>query len=158
MFTNNDYKEYFEQIARVERAMIYDLQDLVLIMKDGKNKKILENITDDEVRHYSYILKIFNSFLFENVSEKRQHVRTHSLGRVVLENIKNKDIIKGHCVDISDGGVRIETDKKIDVNDKFNLEIGLYNNSDKIKCLGRLVWVKEIENEGCIGGIEFIKK
>ncbi|MDO8663087.1 MAG: PilZ domain-containing protein [Candidatus Omnitrophota bacterium] len=144
MFSKDDYKEYFQQIAGVERLMIYNVQDLLILLDDQELKYTLRNVASDESRHYGYIKEIFDSILFQDEAEKRRFIRIHSLGRVKIK-IKGKDgFIEAYCVNISPGGICIESNQKINPQDTLELWVDFFNGREPGHHFGTLLWRAEI--------------
>lgn len=153
MFTKEDYKEYFEQIARCERDMLFAVQDALLLIKDENIRSTIERVARAEVRHYSYIKGICDSLLLTNETEKRQHDRKYLLGTVLIRSSQGE--IRGKCMDISESGVRVECDKSIPVGDNLELHIDLYEEKEKLRRSGKIVWLKQVNPSCYIGGVQF---
>ncbi len=153
MFTKEDYGEYFEQISRCERAMRFAGQELLLLIKDEKVRSIIERLVRDEVRHYSYIKGILDSLLLKNEIEKRKHDRKHILGTVLIRTESGETQCR--CIDVSEGGARIECDKSMSLGDNLELRIDLYGDKEGLRRSGELIWLKEVTPNCYIGGIQF---
>lgn len=153
MFTKEDYKEYFEQIGRLERAMIFIGEDLLQLLEDAKIRSIIDNLVRDESRHYAYIKSIFNSLLLADETDKRKYMREHSLGIVLISNKQGS--VNARCIDISKGGIKIETDQAIYAGDNFKFHISLYGKKEEEMRSGKLIWVKKIDAGCYVGGVQF---
>ena len=51
MFNDKDYKDYFEEIRRVEIMMLGRAKDMATHFKDEADLKLIEVWRNDEVRH-----------------------------------------------------------------------------------------------------------
>jgi len=153
MFTKEDYQEYFEQMASMERTMIYCLKEDLLLLEDYDLRNKLEEIAKDEMRHYLYIMEIFDSILFHEEAEKRKFFREHALGRVKIKQTGKDVIIEGYCYNISQGGIGVEFNKKFDLGGELELWIDLYDKPGAMHCHGRLSWCVEVDPNLSLGKI-----
>lgn len=155
MFTKEDYKKYFEQIARLERLMIYLVRDILLLIEDEELRKVLGKIADDEVRHYEYVKQLFDDCLLSTELEKRQFIRSHSLGRVKAK-ISGKDIVfDAYCVNISQTGICIEFKGKEVPEGDLELWIEVFDKQEPQHHFGRIVWSAQIDPELSMGKIDY---
>jgi len=53
MFTKDDFRKYFGQLARMERKMIYGVHELAGEIDDSALKKTLHDIGEREIKHYN---------------------------------------------------------------------------------------------------------
>ncbi len=155
MFTRGDYKEYFSSILEKERDMIFSVADIRSSISDEEALKILEIIINDEIKHYSYVAGLFENLLLQGKVEKRKFRRQHSLGDAWVRDLKTKEEIKARCVNVSEGGICIESDKPLEVGNLFEVAIEFYDGSEPVRRVGKLVWYKEVIAKLNIGGIEF---
>jgi len=145
MFSKDDYKEYFEQIAALERFMLYNLQDLLILLDDQELKYTLRNVASDEAKHYGYIKEIFDAVLFQDEAEKRKFLRVHSLGRVKIKVKDKEGLLEAYCVNISPAGICIESNQKINPGDVLELWVDFFDGQEAQHHFGTLVWRVEID-------------
>ncbi len=157
MFTKEDYDKYFEQIARVERKMIYGVYDLGREIDDPLITNVLKKIGDDEVRHYGYVLKMLKATEAAGQLENRREVREHYLGTVRLWRSQDpsRAEISARCVNLSKIGICLECAENLSSSGVWDIEIRLFDKEKVIVCQGRVVWSKEVEPDFHISGIEF---
>ena len=159
MFTKEDYDNYFEQIARVERKMVYGCYSLGLLTQDPTVSAVLKKIGDDEVRHYGYVLKMLRLTATPGQSENRQERREYYLGAIRLTSRQGQtaggSAIKAYCVNLSETGVCLECAQDLSSVGAFDLEIRLFHNDEVLTRRGRVVWSKEVEPGFYISGIVF---
>lgn len=158
MFTEQDYKEYFDQIASLERLMVYRLYEVLFVVEDQAIWRALEEIGRDERRHYGYIREIFDSILFQNEKEKRRHAREHVLGKAWIKVLDGQDqgaIFEGYCVDISKSGACLEFDRFMPFHGDAELQIKPYGDGEAQRHVGRLIWSVLINPSLQMGSIQF---
>ena len=157
MFTDEDYKEYFDQIARVERKMIYGVYDLSCEIDDPFVTRVLKKIGEDEVRHYGYILKMLKEAGSVGRTCERREVREHSLGTIQLRKPGDGsgDGMKASCVNMSKAGVCLECDAELVPGDAYELTIHLFGKEEAMTCLGKVIWNKEVEPGRYVSGVVF---
>jgi len=157
MFTNEDYRDYFDQIARVERKMIYGAYDLGRDLNEPSLQRILQKIGDDEVRHYGYVLKMLRLAVPAGDSEKRRAVREYALGAILLR--KRGDLngggLRSYCVNLSTTGICLECEEALFPDDVWSLEIKLFGQNESLFYEGKVIWCKKVEPELYISGIDF---
>ncbi|MFA5163281.1 MAG: hypothetical protein WC441_02005 [Patescibacteria group bacterium] len=51
MFSNKDYRSYLKQLYAIEIDMEKEINDLIEIIQDKRQRRILESIRQDEIRH-----------------------------------------------------------------------------------------------------------
>lgn len=156
MFTKEDYDRYFEQIAHVERKMIYGVYDLAREIDEPSISRILQRVGDDEVRHYGQVLKMLK-MADPGHSESRREVRESYLGTILLKNSQDLSLgeINARCVNFSKIGVCLECKKDLPVSGVWDLQIQLFDKKEKIIQRGRIIWSKNIEPDFYISGFEF---
>ena len=157
MFTKDDFRKYFGQLARMERKMIYGVHELAGEIDDSALKKILHDIGEREIKHYNQVLKlpqVVGLGHFEGRRESREDV----LGIVRLRDAENPGSIevKAYCVDLSKNGICLESPEDFSVSSVWDLEIQLLNNQEIMTHRGRLARTKKIESDCLIGGIDFL--
>lgn len=164
MFTKEDYKKYFEQIAGIERLMICFVRDMLLLVEDEELRGTLNRIAGDEVRHYEYVKQLFDTLLLGDEQDKRQFVRRHSLGKVKIKVVGKDIVFDAYCANISQSGIGIEfTPEEIPEGD-LELWIEFFDKQEPQHHFGRIVWSVQIDPElrmGKInykGGVEFQEK
>ncbi|MFH0986332.1 MAG: PilZ domain-containing protein [Candidatus Omnitrophota bacterium] len=157
MFTKADYVNYFDQIARVERKMIYRSYDLGLEVADVTMSRVLKKIGDDEVRHYGHILKVLRYIEVPGALEKRRQAREYCLGTLQLSFPEPEaNELRAYCVNLSDRGVCVEYEQSHHVEGTCDLVIHLFGKEDALRRRGKFVWSKEVEPGFHIAGVEFI--
>ncbi len=62
MFKREDFLGYFEQISRLERQMIENVDELLRLVAGGEARSVLEGIKADEVRHLAMALDVEKRF------------------------------------------------------------------------------------------------
>lgn len=160
MFTKADYQDYFAQLARIERKMIYNTYDLSLELKDPLLVRTLQKIGDDEVRHYGYVRKMLQELGAKDDHERRQAKRKWALGKIALQPDVSaaKTQITGNCVNLSATGVCLETSQEIASKEMSGLTITLFDQKDPLIKEGKVVWSKKVEDGLWISGMEFKKE
>ncbi|MBN2352960.1 MAG: hypothetical protein JXD23_10365 [Spirochaetales bacterium] len=63
MFKREDFLRYFEQISRLEREMMENIDDLLRLVESGEYRSVLEVIKADEVRHLAMAVDIEKRFV-----------------------------------------------------------------------------------------------
>lgn len=155
MFTKEDYKKYFEQIAGIERLMICLVRDMLLLVEDEELRGTLSRIAGDEVRHYEYIKHLFDSLLLGDEQDKRQFVRRHSLGKVKIKVVGKDIFFDAYCANISQSGIGIEfTPKEIPEGD-LELWVEFFDKQEPQHHFGRIAWSVQIDQELSIGKIDY---
>ena len=157
MFTDEDYEKYFDQIARVERKMIYGVYDLSREIDDPAVTRVLQKIGDDEVRHYGYVLKMLKMTLTPGRTENRRETREYCLGKIQLLKMQDQvgDVVHAYCVNLSKSGVCLESPTALLAEEYFELAIRLFDKDELISRRGRVLWCKEVEPGFYISGIVF---
>lgn len=157
MFTKDDYAAYFDQIARVERRMIYGVYDLKEEIKDPGISRVLQKIGDDEVRHYGYALEMLKTIGEQSHFEMRCEPRGYCLGIVQLKQPQDFSgpALKAYCVNLSKKGICVEGAANFPLGTVCELEIHLFDKVESVSCRGKVVWIKEVEPGFCISGIVF---
>lgn len=84
MFTRADYERYFDEIARVERKMIYKSYDLAQELDEPVLVQALRKIGDDEIRHYGLVLKMLRHIDDPARIDQRLEAREYALGTVLM--------------------------------------------------------------------------
>lgn len=159
MFTREDYIRYFEQLAHVERKMIYIVNDTIAQLTDERIINSLRKIAADEVKHYSFILDLLATQLeFGKNSEQRLSARESALGSVDLtpaEGAGSSSGFRGYCSNLSKTGMCLESARPFRPGENYNLNIRPYDSSGPVlERRGRVVWMREIL-DFYIGGIVF---
>ena len=157
MFTKADYDDYFEQIARVERKMVYGCYELARLVEDPSVVGVLKKIGDDEVRHYGYVLRMLEVTADPNQPEHRREARERCLGTIQLRSIRDPEAnaINARCVNLSTNGICLESEEAILPGSAWELEIQLFGKDELMGRRGRIVWCKEIETGLFMSGMEF---
>ncbi len=155
MFTKEDYKKYFEQLAGIERLMIYLVRDMLLLIEDEGLKDTLSRIASDEVRHYEYVKQLFDSLLLGGEQDKRQFVRRHSLGRMKIKVVGKDIIFDAYCANISQTGVCIEFEGGKAPEGDLELWIEFFDKQEPQHHFGRIVWSAQIDPELSVGKINY---
>ena len=157
MFTRDDYAAYFDQIARVERKMVYGVYDLREEIRDPGISRALEKIGDDEARHYGYALKMLEAIGAQKPFESRCESREYCLGTIQLRQPQGSPgkIMKAYCVNISKKGICLEGAADLSPGEIYELEVRFFGKEEKISCRGKVVWSKAIEPGFYISGVFF---
>jgi hypothetical protein len=156
MFTREDYDDYFSQIARIERKMIYRSHELAQKIDDEPLRRILAKIGDDEVRHYGYVLKMIEGTMESSHSESRREVREHHLAMIRMRAVggKEKREIAAYAVNFSKRGACLECGELLESGGIWDLEIRSLKTEAAIFRRGRVVWSREVEKDFFISGLE----
>lgn len=154
MFSRQDYLKYFDQIAHVERKMIYGTYDLGLEVDDPAITRVLQKIGDDEVRHYGYVLKMLREITGEEHVESRGEPREYCLGVILLRNAEGQRN-RAYCVNLSKSGICLESERELPVGTIWDLEIQLFGKAEALTRRGKIVWSKKMEEQFYIHGIAF---
>lgn len=156
MFTDQDYQEYFEQIASLERLMVYHVFDLLQEVEDPQILQQLKTIGSDEKKHYALIVRVFNTILFKSDLERRKFIREHVLGWVKVRHVADGSITEGYCVDLSAQGVCIEfEDDKQDLKGDIEVWIETFEDGKLYHHMGRVAWTTRHAANQRIGAIRF---
>lgn len=157
MFTKADHDDYFEQIARVERKMVYSSYELAREVEDPSIVNVLKKIGDDEVRHYGYVLKMLEVTKDPDRPEHRREPRKYCLGMIQLRNIQGQtgEEMTARCVNLSTSGICLESSGALLPGSAWELELQLFDRDDVIGHRGRVVWCKEVEADLFMSGFEF---
>lgn len=155
MFTKADYMKYFDQLARVERKMIYRTLDLEREIADPSVKRVLQKIGDDEVRHYGYILKLVHQLEGSEEQGGRRKTREYGLGGVLLHAKTPAQKKRAYCVNMSETGICLEYENDYPLTGEWELAIRLFGNKETIHRRARFIWSKEAEPCFYVGGMEF---
>ena len=147
MFSKEDYKEYFQQIAALERAMIFNMFDVMTLLDDEKIKNSLIKVANDEKRHYLYIKQVFDSILFKGDTEKREFLRNHSLGKARIKLEGSTDSFDGYCINISEGGICVESAHYLNPGNSVELWVDFFDGRQAQHYRGRLIWCAKIKND-----------
>jgi hypothetical protein len=159
MFTREDYIRYFEQLAHVERKMIYLVNDMVAQLSDEQVINNLRRIAADEAKHYTFILDLLSAHLeFSKHGEHRLSVRAHTLGPVDLTvsgGAASGGGFRGYCSNLSKNGMCLESSQSFQPGETYSLKIMPYDHhGPALERKGRVVWMREIL-DFYIGGIAF---
>lgn len=157
MFTKEDYENYFEQLARVERKMIYGVYDLGREIEDPSVKRVLQKVGDDEVRHYGYVLKMLRAIADPGPFEKGRGSWKNYLGAVLLKSLQGQaaEEIKAYGVNLTHTDICLECSEDLLIGSTWDLEIRLVNSNEVISRRGKVSWCKEIEPGFHVSGIAF---
>jgi hypothetical protein len=155
MFTDRDYLVYFEQIAALERLMIYHLHEVLLGITDVRIKQPLEEVLQDEKRHYAYVRGMFDSILFKSSVEKRAFLREHLLGVARLKLAGSRETFEGYFTDISPGGAAVEFDQLVSLDGDIELWLEPFDNGVPQHFWGKAAWSQEISPRLQVGKIKF---
>jgi hypothetical protein len=156
MFIKGDYESYFEQIAHVERKMVYGVYELARQIEDPAITGALNKIGDDEVRHYGYVLKMLEVTKDPARPEHRREPRTYCLGMIRLRKIEDEaGEVGARCVNLSANGICLESAEALLPGSAWELEIRFFDKNEVIGRHGRVVWCKEVETGLFMSGIEF---
>ncbi len=155
MFTDEDYEEYFEQIAGLERLMVYSIHELLPKIEDATIRLPLEEVAKDEIRHYAYIRAIFDSILVKSDLEKRKFTREHRLGKALVKVIKTGLTYEGYCLDISTSGACVEFDQELPIDTDLEVRIEPFDGQEAKTYLGKFAWNARINPHLQMGNIKF---
>lgn len=145
MFTKEDYRDYFSQISLVERAMVYRLHRLIAKIDDKEIHRTASRIIKGEKRHYTYVLSALESHFFDTADERRKYRRETSFGDVSIMQPGGAVKSEARCVDISSGGVGLESDVPLKAGDRFRVRINFYSKKEPLDRTGKIAWTEEIK-------------
>lgn len=157
MSTKEDRESFFEQLAHIERKMVYGAYGLNRLIEDPSVAGALKKIGDDEVRHYGNILRMLEVTADPDRPEHRREPREYCLGTIQLRSIQDQEAeeISARCVNLSTSGICLESGKALLPGSAWELEIQLFDKDEVMGRQGRIVWCKEIEAGLFMSGIEF---
>lgn len=155
MFSDNDYLEYFDQIASLERLMIYRVNDLLLKVEEKKIRLLLDGLRHDEERHYAYIRGVFDTILFKDVADKRKFSREHSLGKVQVVFLDSGVSFEAYCVDISSSGICVEAEHAFEYQGDVEFTVALFSESVPRVMTGKMVWRSKVGSQWEVGKAMF---
>jgi len=156
MFSKEDYGKYFNQLASIERKMIYGTHELAA-EADAAIREILKKIENDKIKRYGQILKM-PKLAGLGQFEGRREVREDFLGIVRLRDVQNPGSpeVKAYCVNLSKSGICLESSEDFSISPVWDLEIQLLDAKEIMTHRGRLVWSRKIEPDYLMGGIDFL--
>lgn len=158
MFSKQDYIQYFEQIACLERKKIHRTTDLLGLVRDAYVSGIMKGLCADAGRRYSLIADLLESKSFSsNVADKRLVNRRSALGKVRLI-YKEMGLFKelaAYCVNFSHQGLCFESEHPMTVGAHYEVRISLFEEAEPITCKGKIKWVKEILPGFFVAGMQF---
>ena len=155
MFTRDDYKQYFEEIALTERAMVYQVEDIISVIDEGQTKNILNVIVSDEIRHYASMMNVLESTLLKTKTQQRAFSREHALGKVKMKCISTGKESDGYCVNVSAGGICIEFAEPLSVQDQYELRVDFYDSTAPMHRKGAIKWSAKINPTFYMAGISY---
>lgn len=158
MLTKEDYISYFEQIARVERKMIYGCCDLASRLSEPKFVRILQRIRDDEVRHYSYVLDLLLPLVSgPGYPENRNGLGEYPVATVSLRSLEDENgrELGGWCVRFSEKGICIESPEEILPGGVWEVKVSFLDKGEALVRRGEMVWAKKVEPDLYMAGINF---
>lgn len=155
MFTKEDYKAYFDEVAMMERAMIYQAEELIASVKDPVITNPLNSIANDEIRHYSVVMTIIDRMLLKDEIEKREFQREHLLGAVRLKFSGGKEF-SAYCVNISEKGICVEYEDSLPENGEFEVWVDFFDGAPSVhRTRGFIKWSVKVRNISYIAGINY---
>ena len=156
MFTRSEYLKYFELLALKERAMIYNVHDLMKSIQDKTFITNIKKIAIDEIQHYSYIQWMMNALELEKgFGEKRKHRREIIFGNIKMVHVENYSHLKARCINISVSGMCIESAQPLINGDSFEFMIDLYDKDETLHFFGKIVWAIKIDPVPYTAGIQY---
>ena len=155
MFTKEDYRQYFEEIALTERAMVYQLEDVINSIEDTDIIKPLETIGMDEIRHYGLMMQLFDNILLKNEMEKRQFQREHALGKVMIKDLADNRTIEAYCINVSSRGLCLEFQESLNKDHTYAIRVDFYDGREPMECEGCIKWSVQINPAFHMAGVFF---
>lgn len=158
MFTRADYERYFDEIARVERKMVYKSYDLCRELDEPVLVQALRKIGDDEIRHYGMVLKMLRHIADPERMEKRFEARDYALGTIAMKGPDGQSPreVHAYCVNLSKGGICLECEQELFAGNVWQLEIRSFDGEDVLTRRAKVVWRKQIEPDFYIAGFAYI--
>ncbi|HNX68540.1 MAG TPA: PilZ domain-containing protein [Candidatus Omnitrophota bacterium] len=158
MFSKRDYIQYFEQVACLERKMIYRVTDMLGVVEDPYVCGVLKGLGADAMRRYSLLSDLLQSKSFsESAADKRLVNRRSALGKVRLI-FKERGLFKelsAYCVNFSHQGLCFESEHRVEAGARFEVRISLFDQCEPIRSVGKVVWVKEALPGFYLAGMQF---
>jgi len=158
MFSKQDYIQYLEQIACLERKKIHRMTDLLDIVEDAYVCGILKGLGADAGRRYNLISDLLDSKSFStSAADKRLVNRRSALGKVRLI-YKEMGLFKelsAYCVNFSHQGLCFESENRLAVGAHYEVRISLFDEAEPIRCAGKVRWVREILPGFFLAGMQF---
>jgi len=154
MFTKEDYKVYFEEIAMTELMMICRAQEIISSIKDPSVVNPLKGIVDDEVRHYSAVIGMIDKTVLKLQIDKGTIKRKYLLGDARLKSIVNNREFTAYCVNVLEKAVCVESKDALPENEEFELWVDFYDGSKPIHIpRGSVKWSVKAGQISYIAGI-----
>lgn len=154
MFTKEDYKVYFEEIAMTELMMICRAQEIISSVKDPSVINPLKGIVDDEVRHYLAVMGMIDKVLLKLQIDQGTIKREFFLGDARLKSIISKREFSGYCVKVLEKAICVECPDALPENEEFEIWVNFYDGSASIHIpRGSIKWSVKVRQISCIAGI-----
>lgn len=135
MFIKEDYIDYFGQLLNVERIMLYRVQDDLTQIEDPHMRTFLQEVLEDECKHYSYVKDILDNIFLR--TEKRTCLGIRSLGKVQFkDSLGSAESFPGFYFHSTPNDIYIECTGPIPALTKVEVSM---ENSKKPR-VGRVVW------------------
>lgn len=153
MFTREDYHKYLQEVAGIERMMIYFIKDLLPRVEDHAMHQALLKVSKDEVSHYESVITLFNETMTEGEDNKRHFIRQHALGKVSVKGLQTHQVFEGYCANFSEGGIGIEFFHEKPLEEELEIKVHFFDSQESKTFLGQMVWEVQVDSQCRMGRI-----
>ena len=155
MFTREDYLNYFESIALMEKKMLYNIANLIPLLKDESVIRVLEKVGSDEFKHYDHIVRVIIDVLYQGEYNKELELNAYSLGEVILKRKSDNSQIIGYGITVTGNGFGLVTEQPLDVDAQYEVSGALYNDFSEITPVCNVQWIRELHPKKYLVGMHY---
>ena len=145
MFTDEDYREYIEAIIALEDKMIFYTNDLKHKVDDEEVSGKLEEVFQDETKHYAMGRGLYSSFFPKESTESNLTKSAFAKGAVTLTEEKSGEVINALLLLSTPESIGIESQKELKKGISYQLEINLKEAKTPENKKGEVVWFKSLK-------------
>jgi hypothetical protein len=143
MFTKADYLNYVDMLADKERAMVFGLQCL------------LDRVSDEQLAEQLRSLVLEKQETYQEVSGLFCRLFGLSLGEAKLRNLATGEAITCRCLDISLGGMCVESAAELPQNALFALEVRFFESRRPLMRRATVRWCNRTDEGLYKAGFQF---
>lgn len=94
----------------------------------------------------------------KNYSEKRDFIRMKISAPLTATLSADQDVFEGQCLDLSGGGMRVETSKNLSIGTELDVEVSSgHGHNPTLKAKTKIVRVTSIQNDLYELGLEILE-
>lgn len=154
MLTKADYIDYLHLLGEKERNIISVLQDLLERVSDKAVAETLQNLVREKHEACEAVTRLFES-LFGLHGEQRRYKRSPALGDVKLRNLETGETIACRCLDISLGGLCVQSASLLPSDVLLALEVRFFESRRSIVRRARVRWCTRTDSGRYRAGLQF---